>query len=90
VEAALMARPVIASRVGGLKEVVMHGETGFLVEKDDPDALAGYLRDMLIQPELMMRLGARARTAALERFGMEKNVACYAELYRKVMKASRK
>ena len=89
VEAALMARPVIASRVGGLKEVVMHGETGFLVEKDDPDALAGYLCDMLAQPELMMRLGARARTAALDRFSIESNVVCYDALYRKVLNESR-
>ena len=44
--------------------------------------------DLLVQPELMMRLGARARTAALDRFRMEKNVDCYDELYHKVLNAS--
>ena len=87
VEAALMARPVIATHVGGLAEVVIDGETGFLVDKDDPAALARGLADVLAQPELAARLGAGARATALERFSMEANVAAYDALYRQVLAA---
>lgn len=87
VEAALMARPVIATRVGGLQEVVIDGETGFLVDKDDPAALARRLADVLAQPELAARLGARGRANALRRFSMETNAAAYDALYRQVLAA---
>ena len=42
-EAALMARPVVATRVGGLPEVVVHGETGLLVEPNNKISLADAL-----------------------------------------------
>ena len=82
-----MARPVIATRVGGLQEVVIDGETGFLVDKDDPAALARRLADVLAQPELAARLGARGRANALRRFSMETNAAAYDALYRQVLAA---
>ena len=83
----MMARPVIASRMGGLEEVVIDGETGFLVEKDDPAHLARRLEEVLAQPELATHLGARARADALERFSIEANAAAYDALYRQVLAA---
>lgn len=87
VEAALMARPVIASRLGGLQEVVIDGETGFLVEADDPAALARCIEDILKQPIVAAQLGTRARIDALKRFSMEANVEAYDTLYRQVLAA---
>ncbi len=85
IEAALMARPVIAARTGGLAEVVIDAKTGFLVDKEDPQALADRLREVLSQPELAARLGQNARADMLKRFSMDANVAAYDALYRRVL-----
>ncbi|MHA1537101.1 MAG: glycosyltransferase family 4 protein [Alphaproteobacteria bacterium] len=87
IEAALMARPVIAARTGGLAEVVIDGKTGFLVDKEDPAALAERLREVLSKPELAAKLGKNARADMLKRFSMDANVAAYDALYRRVLAA---
>jgi len=60
-EAMAAARPIVASRVGGLTEAVVDGETGLLVPPDDPPALADALRRVLGDDALAHRLGAAAR-----------------------------
>ncbi len=57
VEAALMARPVVACRVGGLAEVVADGERGLLVDKEDPAALAHALAHLLEDRGTAERMG---------------------------------
>jgi glycosyltransferase involved in cell wall biosynthesis len=59
--------PVIASRNGGLAEVVEDGETGFLVEPGDVAALQDRLALVLSDRRLAARLGANARDRVLER-----------------------
>lgn len=88
VEAALGGRPVIGSRVGGLPEVVIDGETGILVERDDPGELARRLVELLSDPARLARLGERARAATLKRFTIEANAAAYDALYRRVLPGS--
>ena len=85
IEAALAARPVIAARTGGLAEVVIDGKTGFLVPKEDPEALAGRLKEVLSQPSLARRLGRNAQADVMKRFTMEANVSAYDALYREVL-----
>lgn len=85
VEAALMGRPIIASRVGGLPEVVIDGETGVLVEKDDPPELARRLVELFSDPAGLARLGERARAATLQRFSIAANAAAYNALYRRLL-----
>ncbi len=85
IEAALMARPVVAARTGGLAEVVIDGTTGYLVDKEDPFALADRLKRLLSQPNLADELGRSARKDAIERFGIEANVDAYDALYRRVL-----
>jgi glycosyltransferase involved in cell wall biosynthesis len=63
VEAQCRGRPVIGSRVGGIPELVRHGESGLLVEPEDPGALAEALLRVLSDPELAARLGAEARAS---------------------------
>lgn len=53
--------PVIATRVGGVPEIVEHGGTGWLVAARDYEDMAGRLHQMLTQPELRQRLGLQAR-----------------------------
>jgi glycosyltransferase involved in cell wall biosynthesis len=84
VEAAFLAKPVVASRIGGIPEVVVDGETGLLVPPDDPPALAGALLTLLRDPALRRRLGAAARERALAHFTARQHVegvqAVYAEI----------
>jgi len=64
VEAAASATPAVASDSPGLRESVRHGETGFLVPHGDSDALAERLLALATDPDLVARLGARARAFA--------------------------
>jgi glycosyltransferase involved in cell wall biosynthesis len=67
-EAMASGTPVVASRIGGLAEVVADGETGFLVEPGDLAALHDRLALVLSDPGLAARLGANARALVVERF----------------------
>ena len=71
VEAMAAGRPVVASRVGGLPEVVRDGETGLLVPPDDPGALARAVATVLDDAELGRRLGEAGRRRARERFSWD-------------------
>ncbi|MCL4544087.1 MAG: glycosyltransferase family 4 protein [Chloroflexi bacterium] len=60
-EAAAAGKPVVATRSGGVPEIVVNGETGILVSKADPDALAGALRYLSEDSALRQRFGFAAR-----------------------------
>ena len=81
-EAAQMSRPVIASRVGGLPEVVAEGETGLLVPRDDPAALAEAIEVLLSDRALAVSLGAAGRERARRDFGLKRMIDDYERLYR--------
>jgi glycosyltransferase involved in cell wall biosynthesis len=69
-EALACGVPVIASAVGGLKEIIVHGECGLLVPPGDVRALAGALRQLLTNEPLRRRLAAGARLRA-QQFSLE-------------------
>ncbi len=62
IEAMANGRPPIASSIGGLTEVVVHGETGWLVPPGDPQALAARLEHILLQPADLSTVVAAGRT----------------------------
>ncbi|MFL5950866.1 MAG: glycosyltransferase family 4 protein [Gaiellaceae bacterium] len=70
-EAMAHGRPVVASAVGGLKDLVVDGETGLLVPPRDAAALRTALDRLLGDPELRLKLGAAGRERARERFSWE-------------------
>jgi N-acetyl-alpha-D-glucosaminyl L-malate synthase BshA len=76
--------PVIATRSGGLPEVVAHGETGYLLPVGDVNAMAACGVEVLRDDALRHRMGKRAREAAIERFDEQKIVPMYRELYESV------
>ena len=80
-EAALMQRPVVASRVGGLPEVVVDGLTGLLVPAADAGALAGAVIALLTDEARCRRLGRTAMTRARALFGHDRYVDGYVALY---------
>jgi len=63
-EAMAHGRPVVATRVGGLLDLVVDGETGITVPPRDPTALRSALERLLADPELRRRLGAAGRARA--------------------------
>jgi glycogen(starch) synthase len=83
-EAALMARPIVGTRVDGLLDVVVHRQTGVLVEPEDPKALAEAIADVLEHPATAVRMGRAARSRARDVFSWERHVNAYDALYRKL------
>jgi glycosyltransferase involved in cell wall biosynthesis len=83
-EAMASGTPVVASRLGGLAEVVVDGETGYLVDAGDVEALHDRLASLLADPGRARSLGANARRLVEQRFTWaacaERCVEAYAEL----------
>ncbi|HEX3454151.1 MAG TPA: glycosyltransferase, partial [Gaiellaceae bacterium] len=70
-EALASGRPLIATNVGGIPEVVHDGDNGLLVPEKDPVALAAAIERVRTDPDLRERLSARAREFALERLSWD-------------------
>ena len=70
-EAAASGLPVIASRTGGIPEVVADGESGILVTPGDPAAAAEAIERVLADPELARSMGERGRERVIERFSQD-------------------
>jgi glycosyltransferase involved in cell wall biosynthesis len=85
VEAMLAGLPVVATDVGSVSEAVLEGETGLLVPRDDPHALANALRRLIDDPPLRASMGLRGRELALERFTAEQMVAGFERLYEEIL-----
>lgn len=88
-EAMASGLPVIACPVGGVPEVVQHGETGLLVPPGDVAALAAALTALIHDSTFRRRLGDRGRQVAEQRFDARKNVSRIAELLRSVVEEAR-
>jgi len=71
VEAMASEIPVVATRVGGMVNVVGNGETGLLVESDDKDDLARAIMRLIEDPALMLRMGKSGRQRVLDTFSWE-------------------
>jgi glycosyltransferase involved in cell wall biosynthesis len=78
--------PVVATRVGGLPEVVNDGITGILVPINSPAQLAEAVLVLAREPELRQRMGAAGRLRAVERFGVEAHAAKVATVYDSLLK----
>jgi len=83
-EAALMARPVVAMNVGGLPEIVRHHHTGLLVEPENSLALAEAVICLLRNPDTALQMGQAARLRAQEVFNWQTHVNAYDDLYQKL------
>ena len=85
-EASAATLPIVATDVGGNREIVIHGKTGFLVPPKDPTALAqGMLKLMNLSEEDRRKMGQNARQHIGQNFAMERVVDLWESLYRELL-----
>jgi glycosyltransferase involved in cell wall biosynthesis/protein-tyrosine-phosphatase len=83
-EAMALRRPVVATAVGGIPEVVTHRDNGLLVEPGDEQALADACLELALDPDRAQRLGERSRRVVEERFSHARNGQAVLDVYRHV------
>lgn len=77
--------PVVASRVGGIPEVVTDGETGFLSEVGDIEKMASDISRLVRDEDLRREMGRRARQSAIDRYRTDVVIPRYIDFYEKVI-----
>jgi len=87
IEALAGGRPVVATRVGGVPDVVRDGEDGFLVEPGAVEALADRLARLATDPELRRRMGESGRRRVLERYSVRRLLDDVDRFYRELLAA---
>jgi glycosyltransferase involved in cell wall biosynthesis len=87
IEALAGGRPVVATRVGGVPDVVRDGVDGFLVEPGDVDAMAERLSALAADPPLRHRMGEAGRASVHERYSVERLLDDIDALYRRLLAA---
>ena len=88
-EAMAAARPVVATCFGGSPEVVLDGETGFIVNPHQVDAFADALLRLLTDDALRASMGQRGRERIRSRFSLARQVKQMTNIYARALKASR-
>jgi glycosyltransferase involved in cell wall biosynthesis len=83
------ARPVVVTDVGGAREVVTEGETGYLVPSGEYAAMASRLIGLLHKPEKARAMGAEGKRLVEEKFSCEAQLARTEGLYDRLLKAAK-
>jgi glycosyltransferase involved in cell wall biosynthesis len=84
-QAAASGLPVVASRVGGIPEAVVHGETGLLVPAGEPGALAAAVTELLSHPDSGKEFGEKARDRVRSHFSVDRMVEGNLHVYRELI-----
>lgn len=85
-EAMAAGKPVIATDVGGNKEAVVDGETGFIVPKKDPSSMASKILSLVCNPDLRAMMGENGCQRVAKKFSIENMVSETADLYIEILK----
>jgi len=88
-EAMAQGLPVVATDVGGNREVVVDGVTGYLTSPGDPDRLAAVLLDLLSDPERRQRMGQAGRERVLTTFSIDAMVTATQNAYERLLAGGR-
>lgn len=80
------ARPIVASRIAGIPEVISDGQHGLLTPERDPQALAAAVTRLLDQPDLARRLGAAARHRVLQELTWDATAERFEQVYRQAIR----
>lgn len=80
-EAMAHAKPIVATRVGGIPELISDGTSGYLVDRGDAEAMSSRVLDLLNDSDLRRRLGKVGRATVEAKFDLQKNVAQLIDAY---------
>jgi glycosyltransferase involved in cell wall biosynthesis len=86
-EAAAVGKPIVATRVGGLPEIVTDGHNGLLVDPRSPAALAAAMRRLWENPDFADELGMNAKRRAESAFSLETQTRAVVRLYEEVARS---
>jgi glycosyltransferase involved in cell wall biosynthesis len=79
-EAGATGLPVVSTRHAGIKDVVQHKSTGFLVEEGDVEGMAEYMLELGSKPSLAGSMGRQARQHIAQNFSLEENIRRLSEV----------
>jgi glycosyltransferase involved in cell wall biosynthesis len=85
IEAMAMSLPVVASKIGGIPEVVEDGTTGLLVDPGNPEELSCAMRYLLSNPELLRAMGENGRKRSEQCFNNDILISKYEQVYRELI-----
>ena len=88
-EAMATEKPVVATNIGGIPEVVVNGKTGILVPPQNPEALASAIIDLLKNPEKVQEMGKMGKLRVEEKFTTKKMISEIDSLYRDLLNEKR-
>ncbi len=86
-EAMACGVPVVGSRIGGLPEVIIHEETGYLCDPNDVACMSAIVLGLLRDEDLRLKIGRAARARAEQEFNRDKVVARYVDAYQRLVSA---
>ena len=84
VEASWLGRPIVASNVSGLPEIIVDGETGYLVDPEDKPTWLARIRHLLDNSNQAQQMGDAARSYVSQKFAVRRCAAEYDALYRQL------
>lgn len=84
-ESSACEKPVIASNIGGLKEVVVNNKTGFLIESENIDAIADAMEKLILDKNLRKEMGINGRKFVKEKYEFSTNIKDTISLYHKLV-----
>lgn len=85
IEALAHGKPVIASRVGGISDVIISGSTGLLISEKDPESLANAILTLLANPVAAENMGCRGLEDIKLRFSWERIIPLWQEVFTEVL-----
>ena len=83
-EAGMAGLPCIGSNVGGIPEVILHNQTGFIFNNGDASQLANYIKTLMLSESLRQKMGANSREHIGRNFNMAEQVKKMAQIYLKL------
>ena len=87
-EAMALSKPVVATNIKGNNELVVHGETGYLVKPGNPEEISAYVLKLLNDPSLAQKMGRSGHSRVKKKFALNKIVEQTSSLYEKLLSSN--